>query len=198
MATNLFRAANVCTLQCALIWGYLTRTRSLTAEAVAVSEGTAPPPEAANASSLTAGWFWKSEGVASQCSLHNAPIFRLLLKVAVNGTHQCESQNFCGDSCPNHAQASCSRRVEHFCELECLTFLAHSGRAGRRRQPRAPTEGMAHRSARTRRFAVYARLPRMEHNHATLRRFARGLCPEGLPASTTLALDSRRPLTRNR
>ena len=28
----------------------------------------------------------------SQRSLHNAPIFRLLLKVAVNGTHQCDSQ----------------------------------------------------------------------------------------------------------
>ena len=32
----------------------------------------------------------------SQCSLHNAPIFRLLLKVAVNGTHQCDFSNFCG------------------------------------------------------------------------------------------------------
>ena len=27
---------------------------------------------------------------ASQRSLHNAPIFRLLLKVAVNGTRQCD------------------------------------------------------------------------------------------------------------
>ena len=34
--------------------------------------------------------------LASQRSLHNAPIFRLLLKVAVNGTHQCDFQNFCG------------------------------------------------------------------------------------------------------
>ena len=32
----------------------------------------------------------------SQRSLHNAPIFRLLLKVAVNGTHQCDFPNFCG------------------------------------------------------------------------------------------------------
>jgi hypothetical protein len=32
----------------------------------------------------------------SQRSLHNAPIFRLLLKVAVNGTHQCDFLNFCG------------------------------------------------------------------------------------------------------
>ena len=33
---------------------------------------------------------------SSQRSLHNAPIFRLLLKVAVNGTHQCDLHNFCG------------------------------------------------------------------------------------------------------
>lgn len=32
----------------------------------------------------------------SQRSLHNAPIFRLLLKVAVNGTHQCDFLNFWG------------------------------------------------------------------------------------------------------
>ena len=37
----------------------------------------------------------------SQRSLHNAPIFRLLLKVAVNGTHQCDLFNFCGTLCPN-------------------------------------------------------------------------------------------------
>ena len=35
---------------------------------------------------------------SSQRSLHNAPIFRLLRKVAVNGTHQCDFQNFCGAS----------------------------------------------------------------------------------------------------
>jgi len=38
----------------------------------------------------------------SQRSLHNAPIFRLLLKVAVNGTHQCDFLNFCGDLGPQH------------------------------------------------------------------------------------------------
>ena len=37
----------------------------------------------------------------SQRSLHNAPIFRLLLKVAVKGTHQCDFTNFCGVSDPN-------------------------------------------------------------------------------------------------
>jgi len=31
---------------------------------------------------------------ASQRSLHTEPIFRLLLKVAVNGTHQCDFFNF--------------------------------------------------------------------------------------------------------
>ena len=34
--------------------------------------------------------------LASQRSLHNAPIFRLLLKVAVKGTHQCDLQFFGG------------------------------------------------------------------------------------------------------
>ena len=60
----------------------------------------AVPAEVAHAGSSS------SEGVASQCSLHNAPIFRLLLKVAVNGTHQCESQNFCGALCPNMSAAA--------------------------------------------------------------------------------------------
>ena len=46
--------------------------------------------------SLTFGCFPATVCLLSQCSLHNAPIFRLLLKVAVNGTHQCESLNFCG------------------------------------------------------------------------------------------------------
>ena len=43
-----------------------------------------------------------SEYLASQRSLHNAPIFRLLLKVAVNGTHQCDFLNFCGGLGPQH------------------------------------------------------------------------------------------------
>ena len=46
--------------------------------------------------------------VASQRSLHNAPIFRLLLKVAVNGTHQCDYSNFCGDFGP---QPFCERNA---------------------------------------------------------------------------------------
>ena len=39
---------------------------------------------------------WAHRCRPSQRSLHNAPIFRLLLKVAVNGTHQCDFSNFCG------------------------------------------------------------------------------------------------------
>ena len=41
----------------------------------------------------------------SQRSLHNAPIFRLLLKVAVKGTHQCDFLNFWGALAPTlHSQ----------------------------------------------------------------------------------------------
>ena len=46
----------------------------------------------------------------SQRSLHNAPIFRLLLKVAVNGTHQCDFHNFCGALGPQ--QRFMSRRLK--------------------------------------------------------------------------------------
>ena len=65
------------------------------------------------------------QGVSSQRSLHNAPIFRLLLKVAVNGTHQCDYSNFCGSPgsqrskrnvasrrlLPNHQRASWNQGV---------------------------------------------------------------------------------------
>ena len=40
--------------------------------------------------------------MSSQRSLHNAPIFRLLLKVAVNGTHQCDYSIFCGNLGSQH------------------------------------------------------------------------------------------------
>ena len=46
---------------------------------------------------------WLRRRCASQRSLHNAPIFRLLLKVAVNGTHQCDFLNFCGASSPQQS-----------------------------------------------------------------------------------------------
>ena len=36
--------------------------------------------------------------IASQRSLHHAPLFRLLLKAAVKGTHQCDLHNFWGAS----------------------------------------------------------------------------------------------------
>ena len=41
---------------------------------------------------------------ASQCSLQYEPIFRLLLKVAVNGTHQCESHQFLQGLRPNNTE----------------------------------------------------------------------------------------------
>ena len=40
------------------------------------------------------GTLHATTSATSQRSLHNAPIFRLLLKVAVNGTHQCDFLNF--------------------------------------------------------------------------------------------------------
>ena len=61
----------------------------------------APLLKAAKSISFSSRCLSNTRGCPSQCSLHNAPIFRLLLKVAVNGTHQCESFNFCGDLCPN-------------------------------------------------------------------------------------------------
>ena len=50
---------------------------------------------------------------ASQRSLHNAPIFRLLLKVAVNGTHQCDYSNFCGGFGSQPLQARARRQQTH-------------------------------------------------------------------------------------
>ena len=44
---------------------------------------------------------WLPAPYPSQRSLHSAPIFRLLLKVAVNGTHQCDFHNFGGALCSN-------------------------------------------------------------------------------------------------
>ena len=47
----------------------------------------------------------ESTSMISQRSLHNAPIFRLLLKVAVKGTHQCDFLNFWGALAPTlHSQ----------------------------------------------------------------------------------------------
>ena len=49
----------------------------------------------------------KFHGWPSQRSLHSAPIFRLLLKVAVNGTHQCDSHNFWGAPSSNEQRTNC-------------------------------------------------------------------------------------------
>ena len=53
--------------------------------------------DVANPITLTTQCFSHARNVLSQCSLQSAPIFRLLLKVAVNGTHQRESLHFCRD-----------------------------------------------------------------------------------------------------
>ena len=55
---------------------------------------------------------WQTQ--ASQRSLHNEPIFRLLLKVAVKGTQQCEFLNFCGVYSPITHSTS-DRKVEILC-----------------------------------------------------------------------------------
>jgi len=64
-------------------------------------------------------------GVASQRSLHNAPIFRLLLKVAVNGTHQCDFLNFCGGFGSQHRPISYSTagvNVRAMCPCICRSM----------------------------------------------------------------------------
>ena len=62
---------------------------------------------------------WAAPAQLSQRSLHSAPIFRLLLKVAVNGTHQCDFHNFCGASCSN-------RCVRQRRQPLCVELLARS------------------------------------------------------------------------
>ena len=63
--------------------------------------------KAARAFRKLAGHATTGNNVASQRSLHYAPIFRLLLKVAVNGTHQCDFLNFCGASVPTNCHKLC-------------------------------------------------------------------------------------------
>ena len=57
----------------------------------------------------------------SQRSLHNAPIFRLLLKVAVNGTHQCDFINFCGQQCPTFSKKG-SLKGTCALHVQCTAF----------------------------------------------------------------------------
>ena len=65
------------------------------------------------------------QGVSSQRSLHNAPIFRLLLKVAVYGTHQCDFSNFCGAWSSDHCFFSLHGNSAHFrCQRGWLQFRA--------------------------------------------------------------------------
>ena len=64
---------------------------------------------------------------ASQRSLHNAPIFRLLLKVAVKGTHQCDLQYFCGNVMfPNQFGSRPEFSDEHLSVSYCMvTSIMH-------------------------------------------------------------------------
>ena len=78
---------------------------------------------------------------ASQRSLHNAPIFRLLLKVAVNGTHQCDFLNFCGGFgsqlfmythgaiVPDDMNAAMGWVMEAFSKMSPMSFIGGAGRS---------------------------------------------------------------------
>ena len=55
----------------------------------------------------------RAHSCLSQRSLHDTPIFRLLLKVAVNGTHQCDSFNFCGSFGPQLTIGLAARTLDH-------------------------------------------------------------------------------------
>ena len=59
---------------------------------------------------------------ASQRSLHIAPIFRLLLKVAVNGTQQCDFLNFCGSFGPNQCNAHAFAWLEYSVTLHAFAI----------------------------------------------------------------------------
>ena len=59
---------------------------------------------------------------ASQRSLHNEPIFRLLLKVAVKGTQQCDFLNFCGVYSPIVWMIIICIYVELWCRILCKSF----------------------------------------------------------------------------
>ena len=62
----------------------------------------------------------------SQRSLQDAPIFRLLLKVAVKGTHQCDFFNFWGSlGLPTRPYASVGARVRA-CVCVCVCVLARA------------------------------------------------------------------------
>jgi hypothetical protein len=71
--------------------------------------------------------FW--HGSISQRSLQDAPIFRLLLKVAVKGTHQCDFINFCGGVTPQLLTTMGARGVRQTQGSQNKTLLAPLGRA---------------------------------------------------------------------
>jgi hypothetical protein len=66
--------------------------------------GSHMPPQGSRNIQDTSAQALSAQSPPSQRSLHNAPIFRLLLKVAVNGTHQCDCRNFCGGLGPQQEE----------------------------------------------------------------------------------------------
>ena len=74
--------------------------------------------------------------MSSQRSLHNAPIFRLLLKVAVNGTHQCDYSNFCGNL-GSQLSRLISKVQRSLFESRLRFFATHAPRRARVSQGRA-------------------------------------------------------------
>ena len=70
---------------------------------------------------------------ASQRSLHIAPIFRLLLKVAVNGTQQCDFLIFCGSYGPNRTRGTSSMALQPYCFMNHHDISAKNGHLQRNR-----------------------------------------------------------------
>ena len=64
---------------------------------------------------------------SSQRSRHNAPIFRLLLKVAVKGTHQCDFTNLGNFWVPTSAIGKWSEAIKFKCVYECQQNVSSLG-----------------------------------------------------------------------
>ena len=97
----------------------------------------------AGAAALT---WWLGSGHAqaiSQRSLHNAPIFRLLLKVAVNGTHQCDFPNFCGQQCPTLSAPRARVHAQLWPLATCQSAARAFGGAVRKRLREVQSQGSA-------------------------------------------------------
>ena len=110
----------------------------------------------------------------SQRSLHNAPIFRLALKVAVNGAHQCDFPNFCRQQCPT--VSFCATRLVRARSwppvmLSVCALRAQRRRSARRKKERErETEGArAKRRAKATRSLTPNQRLTTNHHRASLR-----------------------------